>query len=71
MNRFDDLSRGALLNRRHLGDNGGCARAIVTDDGNMLALMQDEVCILQRMDAAIALGQTPGFQNDPCHGAAP
>ena len=67
----DDLARSPLLYRRHLADEGGFPRPVVTHHGDMLALVQDEVRIFQRVHATVVLGQSAGFQNDLRHGRYP
>ena len=59
-----DLACGRLLDAGDLAHEGGFARAVVADDGDMLAVAQLEIGLLQRVDAAIALGQPFGLQDD-------
>ena len=47
----ENLAAGALFYRCHLPHEGGLACAVIADDRDMLALMQDEVGIVQGVDA--------------------
>jgi hypothetical protein len=64
------LAAGALLDAGDLADEGRLACAVVAHDGDMFALAQLEVCALERMHAAIALGQVFGLQDGVGHGQA-
>ena len=55
-----DLAAGALLDAGDLAHEGGLAGAVVTHDGDMLAFAQLEVGVLQRVHAAVVLGQVFG-----------
>ncbi len=59
-----DLAAGALLDGRDLAHEGRFAGAVVTHDGDMLALAQFEIRAFERMHAAIVFGQVFGLQDD-------
>ncbi len=68
----DDLAAGALLDSSDLAHEGGLARAVIADDGHVLALAQDEVGPVERVHTAIMLGEITGFENDVvAHGLSP
>src|SRR5262249_10282144 len=52
-----------LFARRDLSHEGRFARAVVAHDGDMFAPLELEIGPLQRMHAAIVLGETLGLEN--------
>src|SRR5690606_12044679 len=55
---------GRLLDACDLAHEGRLAGAVVANDGDVLTVMENEIGGLQRVDAAIALGEGLGTQDD-------
>ena len=63
----DDLAAGGLLDAGDLAHEGRFSGAVVAHDGDMLALAQLEIGVLQRMHAAIIFGEAFGLEDDVRH----
>jgi hypothetical protein len=65
-----DRPRGRPLHAGDVAHEGRLSRAVVADDGDMLAAANREIRPGQRLDPAIMLGQAPRLENDAfvsCH----